>query len=128
MTEEIQMAIDGAKESNENSLLHLEKALQRIRTGRATPSMLNDVMVDYYGSPTPLSQVANVNTMDARTLTVQPWEKAMLEEIAKGITYANLGLNPQNNGESIFIASPSNLLNGAQNLLYSSSDSTSVTG
>lgn len=106
MTEEIQIALDNAKESNEKTLNHLAKELTKIRAGKANPSMLDGVMVDYYGSPTPLSQVANVNTLDARTLTVQPWEKAMLDEIAKGIINGNLGLNPQNNGEMIIINVP----------------------
>jgi ribosome recycling factor len=106
MTEEIQMAIDSAKESNEKSLNHLSSELQKIRAGKATPSMLDSVVVDYYGSPTPLSQVANVSTLDARTLTVQPWEKPMLDEVAKGIINSNIGLNPQNNGELIIINVP----------------------
>lgn len=106
MTEEIQFALDGAKDANEKSLSHLASELTKIRAGKANPSMLDGVMVDYYGSPTPLAQVANVNTLDARTLTVQPWEKAMLDEVAKGIINSNLGLNPQNNGEMIIINVP----------------------
>jgi ribosome recycling factor len=106
MTEEVQMVIESAKESNEKSLLHLSTELQKIRAGKATPSMLDSVMVDYYGSPTKLSQVANVSTMDARTLTVQPWEKPMLDEISKGIINSNIGLNPQSNGEIIIINVP----------------------
>ena len=106
MTEEITMALDEAKEGMEGTLVHLANSLQKIRAGKATPSMLDSVRVDYYGSPTPLSQVANVNTLDGRTISVQPWEKPMLEEIAKGIMNANLGLNPQNNGELIMINVP----------------------
>jgi ribosome recycling factor len=106
MNEEIDMAIDEAKSSMTKTLQHLDVELQKIRAGKATPSMLDSVKVDYYGSPTPLSQVANVNTLDARTITVQPWEKSMLEEICKGIINSNLGLNPQNNGESILINVP----------------------
>jgi len=106
MTEEIQMIYDDFKSSNAKSLSHLESELLKVRAGKATPSMLQGVMVDYYGSPTPLQQVANVTTMDARTLTVQAWEKNMLNEIAKGIMNANLGLNTQNNGEVLIIQIP----------------------
>lgn len=106
MTEDLQLIYDELKTSNAKALSHLENELLKIRAGKATPSMLSSVMVDYYGSPTPLQQVANVNTMDARTLTVQAWEKNMLNEIAKGIINSNLGLNPQNNGEMLIIQIP----------------------
>ena len=106
MNEEIQFIIDTAKEQMENALLHLEKELRHIRAGKATPAMLASVMVDYYGSQTPLTQVANVNSIDAHTLTVQPWEKSLLQEIERGIMFANLGLNPMNNGEMIMINVP----------------------
>ncbi len=106
MEEEIQFILDGTKEAMENALKHLEKQLLTIRAGKASPAMLSSVMVEYYGSPTPLSQVANVNTPDGRTITVQPWEKTMLQEIEKGILVANLGFNPMNNGESIIINVP----------------------
>lgn len=106
MTEDLDLIFDEFKSSNSKTLTHLENELSRIRAGKATPAMLNGVMVEYYGSPTPLQQVANVSTIDARTITVQPWEKNMLNEIAKGIMNANLGLNPQNNGEVLLIAVP----------------------
>jgi len=106
MTEEIQMALDEAKEGMESALEHLESELTKIRAGRANPSMLSSVKVEYYGSPTPLSQVANVSTLDARTLSIQPWEKSVLEDIEKAIVNSNLGLNPQNNGELIMINIP----------------------
>lgn len=106
MTEEIQMALDEAKEQMEQAIGHLTSELTKIRAGKANPSMLDGVFVDYYGSQTPLSQVANVSTLDARTITVQPWEKAMLDEISKGIMNSNLGLNPQNNGEVVIINIP----------------------
>ncbi len=106
MTEEVRLILDETEEGMKGSIAHLRDELAKIRAGKATPSMLDGVMVDYYGASTPLSQVANVNTLDGRTLTVQPWEKAMLDEISKGITYANLGLNPQNNGEMILINVP----------------------
>lgn len=106
MNEEVSFAIDASKELMDKAISHLENELTKIRAGKANPSMLDSVMVDYYGSPTPLGQVANVNTPDAKTLSIQPWEKAMLEPIATAITYANLGLNPQNNGELIIISIP----------------------
>lgn len=106
MNEEIDFIIDTAKEQMDNAVLHLEKELRNIRAGKATPSMLAGVSVDYYGSKTPLSQVANVNTPDARTISVQPWEKSMLQEIEKGIMNANIGFNPMNNGEMIIISVP----------------------
>jgi ribosome recycling factor len=106
MNEDIQFIIDTAKEAMENALKHLEKQFINIRAGKATPAMLGSVMVEYYGSQTPLSQVSNVNTPDGRTITVQPWEKSMLQEIERAIMIANLGFNPMNNGESIIINVP----------------------
>ena len=88
------------------AISHLNLELGKIRAGRANPSMLDSVKVDFYGSLTPLSQIGNVSTLDSRTLTIQPWEKAMLDEITKAIINANLGLNPQNNGEVILISVP----------------------
>lgn len=106
MDEELELIIDACKEGMDGAIKHLEKQLLNIRAGKASPAMLGSVMVDYYGSQTPLAQVANVNTPDARTISVTPWEKAMIAEIEKGITYANLGLNPMNNGESVIINVP----------------------
>ena len=106
MEEEMQFIVDTAKESMELAIKHLEKEMLNIRAGKANPIMLSSVKVDYYGTPTPLSQVANINTPDGRTLAVQPWEKAMLAEIEKAILVANLGFNPMNNGESIIINIP----------------------
>lgn len=106
MNEDLEMIFDMAKESMTNSIEHLAKELTKVRAGKANPSMLDSVFVDYYGSSTPLSQVSNVNSTDARTLSIQPWEKAMLEPIEKAIQAANLGLNPQNNGELIIINVP----------------------
>lgn len=106
MNEDIQFILDTAKEAMDNAIKHLEKQLINIRAGKASPAMLGSVMVDYYGSQTPLNQVANVNTPDGRTITVQPWEKSMLQEIERGIAYANLGFNPMNNGETIIINVP----------------------
>ncbi|WP_298532651.1 ribosome recycling factor [uncultured Algibacter sp.] len=106
MNEDILFILDTAKESMDNAIAHLKKQFQNIRAGKASPAMLGSVMVDYYGTQTPLSQVANVNTPDGRTITVQPWEKSMLQEIERGIAYANLGFNPMNNGETIIINVP----------------------
>lgn len=106
MNEDIQFILDTAKEAMTNAIKHLEKQFVNIRAGKASPAMLGSVMVDYYGSQTPLNQVANVNTPDGRTITVQPWEKSMLQEIERGIMVANLGFNPMNNGESIIINVP----------------------
>ena len=106
MNEELAFIIDSTRELMQNSLTHLEKEFRNIRAGKASPAMLGGVTVEYYGSQTPLSQVANVNTMDAHTITVQPWEKKMLHEIEKAIMIANLSFNPMNNGEVIIINVP----------------------
>ena len=104
--EEMDFIVDTAKESMEHALVHLEKEMLNLRAGKANPIMLASVKVDYYGTMTPISQVANINTPDGRTLTVQPWEKGMLQELEKAILVANLGFNPMNNGESIIINIP----------------------
>lgn len=104
--EEIDFILDSAKESMDGSIAHLEKEFLNIRAGKATPAMLGGVFVDYYGSQTPLSQVANISVPDARTITIQPWEKAMLHPIEKAIMIANLGFNPMNNGDNIIINVP----------------------
>ncbi|SFS46660.1 ribosome recycling factor [Lutibacter maritimus] len=106
MNEELIFIIDSTRELMQNAITHLEKEFRNIRAGKASPTMLGGVTVDYYGSQTPLSQVANINTMDAHTITVQPWEKKMLHEIEKAIMIANLGFNPMNNGEVIIINVP----------------------
>ena len=106
MNEDIKFILDTTKEAMDNAMSHLKKQFLNIRAGKASPAMLGSVMVDYYGTQTPLSQVANVNTPDGRTITVQPWEKNMLQEIERGIMFANLGLNPMNNGETIMINVP----------------------
>mgnify|MGYP006208186903 CR=1 FL=1 len=104
--EEIEFILDSTKESMNGSVAHLEKEFLNIRAGKATPQMLGGVFVDYYGSQTPLSQVANINVPDARTITVTPWEKSMLHPIEKAIMIANLGFNPMNNGDNIIISVP----------------------
>ena len=104
--EEVKMILEEAEQGMIKSMSHLSVELSKIRAGRANPSMLDAVKVDYYGSPTPLSQIGNVSTLDSRTLTIQPWEKSMLDEITKSVINANLGLNPQSNGEVIIISVP----------------------
>ena len=104
--EEIEFIIDEAKESMNGSIAHLEKEFLNIRAGKASPQMLGSVFVDYYGSQTPLSQVANLNVPDARTITIQPFEKSMLQPIEKAIMVANIGFNPMNNGDVIIISVP----------------------
>ncbi len=106
MTEDIQILMEMASEKMDKAIEHLEHELIKIRAGKANPGMLEGVMVDYYGSMTPLQQVANVNTPDPRTIVIQPWEKAMIDPIEKAIMMANLGLNPENNGEIVRINVP----------------------
>ncbi|WP_299160123.1 ribosome recycling factor [uncultured Tenacibaculum sp.] len=106
MNEEIDFILDSAKEAMNSAIEHLVKELRSIRAGKASPSMLANVQVDYYGSATALGQVANVSTPDARTITIQPWEKNMLQEIEKAIMIANIGFNPMNNGDNIIISVP----------------------
>jgi len=106
MNEEVQFILDSAKESMDAAMKHLEKEFVKIRAGKASPAMLSSVMVEYYGSQTPLSQVANINTPDGRTISVQPWEKNMLQEIEKAIMNSNLGFNPMNNGDFVIINVP----------------------
>lgn len=106
MTEECEFCIEEAKENMKNSLEHLKRVFQKIRAGKANPQMLDGVSVDYYGTLTPLSQIANINTPDPKQIVVQPWEKAMLIPIEKAILAANLGFNPMNNGEILRIIVP----------------------
>lgn len=106
MNEEVNFIIDAAKEHMDNAVEHLKKEFINIRAGKASPAMVKGVMVDYYGSQTPLNQVANINTPDAMTISIQPWEKNMLQEIERAIMIANLGFNPMNNGESVIINVP----------------------
>ncbi len=106
MNEDVKFILDNAKEQMEKAISFLESELTKIRAGKANPGMLEGLYVDYYGARTPLSQVANINTQDARTIIVQPWEKSMLTPIEKVIQAANLGFNPQNDGIIIRIMVP----------------------
>lgn len=104
--EELDLIVEMTRESMKGSLEHLEKEFIKIRAGKASPAMLSSVRFDYYGSSTPLTQAANIGTPDARTLTVQPWERNLIPEIEKAIINANLGFAPSNNGEMIIINIP----------------------
>jgi ribosome recycling factor len=106
MEEELDFIIESTEESMKQSIAHLEKEFLNIRAGKASPAMLGGVFVDYYGSATPISQVSNIAVPDARTITIQPWEKNMLTPIEKAIMNANLGFNPMNNGDNIIISVP----------------------
>lgn len=106
MIEDLEMVIDMAAEQMEAAINHLEKELSHLRAGKASPRMLDSVMVDYYGTMTPLAQTASITTPDAKTIVVQPWEKGMIPKIEKAILTSNLGFNPDNNGEIIRIFIP----------------------
>lgn len=106
MDEEIKFILDSTKEAMGNAIKHLEKKLVNIRAGKASTAMVSGVMVEAYGSSSPLNQVATVNTPDAMTISIQPWDKSLIQDIEKGIMVANLGFNPMNNGESVIINVP----------------------
>lgn len=106
MSEVTDMIIDDADQHMRKAIRHLETELSRIRAGKANPQILDGINVDYYGTATPLNQVANVSVADARTLVIQPWEKPMLQVIEKAIIASNIGLNPQNDGDFIRLFLP----------------------
>ena len=106
MIDELTLIREDADESMIKAIGHLEAELVKIRAGRANPQILDGVMVEYYGSPTPINQVANVTVADARTLTIQPWEKNMLQPIERAIIAANIGITPQNDGGMIRLFLP----------------------
>ena len=106
MTEEIEFILESTEESMQGSIAHLEKEFLNIRAGKASPAMLGSVFVDYYGAATPLSQVSKISVPDARTITLQPFEKNRLQAIEKAIMIANIGFNPMNNGDVIIISVP----------------------
>lgn len=106
MNANAQIVVNTTKEQMEKAISHLESELTKVRTGRANPSMLDGVRADYYGNMTPINQVANVSSPDARTLMIQPWEKSMIEPIQKAIQAANLGFNPGSNGTAVIINVP----------------------
>lgn len=106
MTEELNQNIEDTSSKMAKAITHLETELVKIRAGKANPSMLHGIFAEYYGNPTPIDQVANVTVMDARTISIQPWEKSMLAIIERAIIAANIGINPQNDGNSIRLFLP----------------------
>ena len=106
MTEELELIIEDAEASMKKAVGFLEAELVKIRAGKANPNMLDGINIEYYGSPTPINQVANINIMDARTISIQPWEKKTLQLIERAIIAANIGMNPQNDGINIRLFLP----------------------
>lgn len=106
MTEESQLLLEETEDQMNKSVQHLEKELHKLRTGKATPQMLEGIKINYYGAMTPIEQTANITTPDARQIIVQPWDKSILSDIDKAIMAANLGLNPKNEGEVLRIIVP----------------------
>jgi len=106
MDELVTMVLDDARANMDKSIGHLENELAKIRAGKANPRILDGIMVDYYGVQTPLNQVSNVGTPDAKTVAIQPWEKNMIDPIEKAIMQANIGITPENNGEIIRLNIP----------------------
>jgi ribosome recycling factor len=104
--EDVSLTIELAEDGMKKAINHLETELSKIRAGKANPQMLDGIMVDYYGSQTPIGQIGNISVMDARTLTIQPWEKNMLQPIERAIIAANIGINPQNDGNIIRLFLP----------------------
>ena len=106
MVEDVQLTLELAEDSMKKAINHLETELAKIRAGKANPQMLDGIMVDYYGSPTPINQVGNITVLDARTISIQPWEKNMLQPIERAIIVSNIGINPQNDGVNIRLFLP----------------------
>lgn len=106
MSEELALIKMDTEDGMNKAITHLETELTRIRAGKASPNMLDGIMAEYYGSPTPLAQIANITALDARTISVQPWEKNMLQPIERAIIAANIGINPQNDGNFIRLFLP----------------------
>ena len=106
MSDELKTVISEAETSMKKAISHLEIEISKIRAGKASPSILEGVNIDYYGSPTPISQVANVQVLDTRTISIQPWEKNMLPIIERAIMQANIGITPQNDGINIRLFMP----------------------
>jgi ribosome recycling factor len=106
MPEEISQIVTSTEDHMNKAITHLETELIKIRAGKAHPQILDGIVVDYYGNPTPISQVGNISIMDARTLSIQPWEKNMLQPIERAIIAANIGINPQNDGNQIRLFLP----------------------
>ena len=106
MADDLTTIIDHEEESMDKAISHLEVELVKVRAGKANPNLVDGIVVDYYGTPTPINQVGNISVLDARTLTIQPWEKNMLQPIERSIIAANIGINPQNDGNMIRLFMP----------------------
>ena len=104
--EELDLILESVKQDMDAAVKHLDHAFQRIRAGRASTAMVQDVMVEYYGAPTPINQVANVSVPDAMTISIQPWDRTAINAIEKAIINSNLGFGPSNNGENIILNVP----------------------
>jgi len=106
MTDDCILCLEEARESMEQAIAHLEREFHKIRAGKASPDMLDGIKIEYYGTTSPLNQVANISTPDPKQIIVQPWDKSLLDTIDKAILAANLGFNPMNNGEVLRIIVP----------------------
>src|ERR671917_441670 len=106
MSDELATIIIEAEDSMDKAISHLEVELVKVRAGKANPNLIDGLVVDYYGTPTPINQVGNISVADARTLTIQPWEKNMLQPIERSIIAANIGITPQNDGNMIRLFMP----------------------
>ena len=106
MSDELTLIFEESTESMDKAINHLQSELIKVRAGKATPNIVDGIVVDYYGNPTPIQQVGNISVADARTLTIQPWEKNMLQPIERAIIAANIGINPQNDGNMIRLFLP----------------------
>ena len=104
--EDVALTLELAEDAMQKAINHLEAELTKIRAGKANPQMLDGIVVDYYGSPTPINQIGNISIMDARTISIQPWEKNMLQPIERAIIASNIGINPQNDGNLIRLFLP----------------------
>src|SRR6476469_3711186 len=106
MSDDVQLVLEMADDSMKKAISHLESELVKIRAGKANPQMLDGITVDYYGAPTPLNQIGNISVVDARTITIQPWERNMLQPMERAIINSNIGVNPQNDGVIIRLFLP----------------------
>ena len=106
MSDELNIIKELAQENMDKAIDHLETELVKVRAGKANPNLVDGIVVDYYGTPTPINQIGNISVSDARTLTIQPWEKNMLQPIERAIIAANIGINPQNDGNMIRLFMP----------------------
>lgn len=106
MEDDVAFILEESRDNMQKGIRHFESELSKIRAGKASPDMLDGIMVEYYGNPTPIQQVANINVVDSRTLSLQPWEKSVLQAVEKAIMAANIGITPQNDGQLIRLFLP----------------------